>query len=141
MSYVRETIFAALFAKITAVPGVTTVSRRLKHWADVPRDQQPAIFMAQGRQTVKTVRGQPPVWTMSVDIYIYCQTNNVGSPGEALNPLIDAIEAALAGNMAENTQTLGGLVEWCRIEGSIETDEGTLGDQAVAIIPISILVS
>jgi hypothetical protein len=36
--------------------------------------------------------------------------------------------------------TLGGLVNYCRIEGDIETDEGLLGEQAVAIIPVSILV-
>ena len=32
-------------------------------------------------------------------------------------------------------------VEWARISGAIETDEGTLGQQAVAIIPITILAT
>jgi hypothetical protein len=141
MAIAREPIFAALFAKLTASAGYATSSRKLKHWSDVPRDQQPALFLAQGRQSVKTVRGQPSVWTLSAEVYVYVNTSGFSNPGSALNPLMDAIEAALAGNQGENTQTLGGLVDWCRIEGSIETDEGTLGDQAVAIIPISILVS
>ena len=37
-----------------------------------------------------------------------------------------------------NKQTLGGLVAHAWIDGVIETDEGVLGDQAVAIIPVVI---
>lgn len=137
----REAIFAALFAKVAASAGYATIGRRLKHWNDVPKDQQPALFMAQGGQTANTVRGQPTRWTLSVDVYVYARTDGAATPGSIINPLLDAIEAALAPNAIENAQTLGGLCEWCRIEGAIETDEGTLGDQAVAIVPISILVS
>jgi hypothetical protein len=137
----REAIYAALFAKLAASAGYALTSRRLKHWNDVSKEQQPALFMAQGNQTANTVRGQPTRWTLSVDAYIYARTDGAATPGLILNPLLDAVEAALAPNAIENAQTLGGLVEWCRIEGAIETDEGTLGDQAVAIVPISILVS
>ena len=137
----REAIFAALFAKLGASAGYVVKSRRLKHWNDVPKIDQPALFMAQGTQTAQTVRGYPTIWTLNVDVYIYVRTDGGADPGPLLNPLLDALEAALAPNAAENTQTLGGLCEWCRIEGAIETDEGTLGEQAVAIVPISILVS
>jgi len=34
---------------------------------------------------------------------------------------------------------LANLVRHARIEGRIETDEGVLGDQAVAVIPVEIL--
>jgi hypothetical protein len=137
----REAIFAALFALLSSSGAYTTASRRLQHWNDVSKSAQPALYMAQGAQVARTVRGYPTVWTLSVDVYIYVRTDGGLNPGPIINPLLDAIEAALAPNAAENTQTLGGLCEWCRIEGAIETDEGTLGDQAVAIIPISILVS
>lgn len=137
----REAIFTALFTKLSASGVYVTKSRRLKHWNDVPKDAQPALFMAQGNQTAQTVRGQPTRWTLNVDVYVYARTDGGADPGPIINQLLDAIEAALAPNAIENTQTLGGLCEWCRIEGAIETDEGTLGDQAVAIVPISILVS
>ena len=62
-----------------------------------------------------------------------------------LNPLLDAIEAALApqagGDLAANVVTLGGLAYQAWINGKIETDEGTLGGQSVAIVPIRIVVS
>ena len=137
----REAIYSALFTLLQGTGTYVTKSRRLKHWNDVPKDAQPALFMATGNQTAETVRGQPTRWTLSVDVYVYVRTDGGADPGPIINPLLDAIEAALAPNAIENAQTLGGLVTWCRIEGAIETDEGTLGDQAVAIIPISILVS
>jgi len=52
---------------------------------------------------------------------------------------LDEIEKALE-PQDEETLTLDGLVSHCRIEGEIETDEGMLDTQAVAVIPISILV-
>ena len=64
------------------------------------------------------------------------------SPSSVMNPLLDAVTAALAPDNPINTaQTLGGTVAHCWIEGAIETDEGTLGDQAVAIVPVRILTS
>ena len=139
----REPIYAALFAKLSSVPGFVTVSRRLKHWDDVQQPAQPALFQTQKRESVTTTPGMNPVWVFSVDIYIYA--NNRGdksvSPSIALNPLIDAIAAAIAPDAVSNKQTLGGLVQHAWIDGTIETDEGVLGDQAVCIIPITIKVA
>lgn len=140
MSIQRESIYAALFAKLAGSASYTTASRRLRHWNDVPTEQQPALFMAQRNEVAKTVRGLPTEWTLTVDVYVYARTDGGLDPGPIINPLVDAIEAALAPTI-EQVQTLGGLVHWCRIEGAIETDEGTLGDQLVAIIPVSIYVS
>jgi hypothetical protein len=50
---IREPIFAALFAKLQQLQtdgDVVTLSRRLTHWNDVPIEQQPALYMAQGDQ-------------------------------------------------------------------------------------------
>jgi len=137
----REPIYAALFNLLAATSGITTSSRILKHWDDVPSADQPALFMAQGNQSAKTERGKPTLWTLDAKVYIYVKTDGDQVPSSVINPILDAIEAALSGNAAENVQTLGGLVDYARIEGTIETDEGTLGTQAVAIIPISILAS
>lgn len=137
----REPIYAALFTLLGNAAPFATKSRRLRHWNDVSKDQQPALFMAQRSEIASTVRGMPTEWTITVDVYVYSRTDGKLDPGPIINPLIDALEAALAPNPIENAQTLGGLVHWCRIDGAIETDEGTLGDQSVAIIPITIFVS
>lgn len=135
----REAIYQALFDKLSAIPGIKTKSRRLRHWTDVTQGEQPALFQTEGKQSGQNMTGLPTKWTLAVDVYLYVKTPAPQVPGTVMNPLLDAIEAALApDNPIKNTNTLGGLVEWCRIEGTIETDEGTLGDQAVAVVPILI---
>lgn len=137
----REAIYSALFARLSAVPGLKTASRRLKHWTDVPSGEQPALFQAQRNQSANNTAGTPTVWELYADIYIYV-SNESDTPSATLNDLIDAVEAALApDNRIKNTCTLGGLAVFCFIDGMIETDEGTLGDQAVAIVPIKIVAA
>jgi hypothetical protein len=138
----REAIYSALFDLLKGAAEFQTASRRLKHWSDVPAADQPALFQAQRREIVEGEPGLPRIHMLHVDAYIYANTGDSDlSPGEFLNPLLDAIEAALAPNPITNKQQLGGLVEHVWVEGEIETDEGTLGDQGVCIVPIVIKVS
>lgn len=142
MSFDREAIYSALFALVSADPTYVTTSRRLLHWNDVASNEQPALFMAQRNELCTPVRGFPPVWEFTGDFYIYCRTDGGLAPGPIINPLLDKITALLGSDgKIDNVQTLGGLVHYARIEGAIETDEGTLGDQTVAIVPFSIKVS
>lgn len=141
----REAIYSALFDRLKTIPALRSSSRRLKHWVDVDPSEQPALFLAQVRETSvpgDPARGVPAKWTLSADVYIYARTDGGQVPGTVMNPLLDAVEAAtLPDNAVQRVQTLGDLVERCWIEGDIETDEGTLGDQAVAIVPIRILAT
>ena len=135
----REPIYSALFAEVAAAANFVTVSRRLRHWSDVGPAEQPALFQAQKGETAKRMRGLPPRWTLEVDLFVYAQSpDELTAPATVLNPLIDAIETALAPQGA--VQTLGGLASHAWIAGKIETDEGVLGGQAVAIVPIEIVV-
>ena len=142
MSAPRETIQAALFQRLAAIPGFTTSSRRLKHWADVAPAEQPALFQVQKGESWTRKDGLPPARRLSVELFVYVNTaaDPTVAPSQVMNPLIDAIEAALAPDPGHVTQTLGGLVEHAWIAGRIESDEGLLGDQAVAILPVEILV-
>ncbi len=139
----REPIYAALFGLIESAADFTVVGRRLRHWSDVSPAEQPALFMAQKSETasVKTL-GAPTVWTLSVDLYVYAHSSDPYlAPATVLNPLLDAVEAALAPSAAIGIQDLGlpTQVQHAYIAGKIETDEGVLGDQAVAIVPVEIL--
>lgn len=139
----REPIYAAIFAKISSLTGIKTASRFLKHWSDVPVADQPAVFQSQTGEEPKQQRGLPAVWTLNVNIYVYVNTggDTTRTPSTVLNGIIDQIEAAFPPEPTEGVQTLGDLVSHAWISGKIETDEGTLGDQAVAIIPISVLTA
>lgn len=140
----REAIYSALFSTVSSAAGFATASRRLRHWSDVGPAEQPALFMVQKHETAQHQRGQPPKWTLAVDLFVYAQAAADTLPaGPVINPLIDAIEAALApvgSDVAIATATLGGLTYRTWISGRIETDEGVLGGQAVAIIPLEIVV-
>lgn len=144
----RKAIKTALFNLIAAaqfdlgagVVGFTTASPKLKHWNDVPATQQPAFFLSQGPQMPlpPPAPGAPHAWHLDFTARIYVNTAGDTDPADALDPILDAIEGKFT-SAAALPQTLGGLVQWARIEGTIETFEGTLGDQEVALIPIRAL--
>jgi hypothetical protein len=139
----REPIYAALFGLLETAADFAVVDRRLRHWSDVSPAEQPALFMAQKSEqaNVKTL-GAPTVWTLAVDLYLYAHSSDPYlAPAAILNPLLDAVEAALAPSAATGVQDLGlpGQVQHAYINGKIETDEGVLGDQSVAIVPVEIL--
>jgi len=82
------------------------------------------------------------VWTLAVDLYVYAHSSDPYlAPATVLNPLLDAVESALAPSATTGIQDLGlpAQVQHAYISGKIETDEGVLGDQAVAIVPVEIL--
>jgi hypothetical protein len=139
----REPIYAALFARVAGAANFVTAGRRLRHWSGLTPAEQPALFMRQKTEIAKvTALGAPTVWTLLVDLYLYAHTSNpYTAPATVLNPLVDAVEAALAPPAATGVQDLGlpALVQHACIIGKIETDEGALRDQAVAIIPVEIL--
>ena len=139
----REPIYAALFQLAANAAGFATVDRRLRHWSDVGPAEQPALFQCQTRETATVhALGAPTVWTLAVELYLYAHSSDpYQAPAAVLNPLLDAVTAALAPDPATGIQDLGlpAMVRHAQISGRIDTDEGTLGDQAIAIVPVEIL--
>jgi hypothetical protein len=136
----REAIYSALFDLVTTATAITTTSRTLRHWGDVEANQMPALFLAQGNQVAMPVRGIPTRWELDATLWLYVTKAGGLSAGEVMNPLLDAIADTLD-LTAVAPQTLGGLVHYARIEGTIETSEGSLGDLEVAKIPIKMLTA
>ena len=140
---IREAIYAALWTLGSAAGSFASANRRLRHWADVAPAEQPALFMSEkGGHAVVKALGAPITWTLYADFYIYVHSSDpYAAPATILNPLLDALERALAPSSATGIQNLGQpqLVQHAYIAGKIETDEGVLGDQAIAIVPVEIL--
>jgi hypothetical protein len=139
---VREAIYGTLWSLAAGAASFASASRRLRHWADLAPAEQPALFMSEkgGHAVIKTL-GAPIIWTLYADFYIYVHSSDPLAPAMLLNPLIDALEAALAPSPVTGIQNLGlpAMVQHAYIAGKIETDEGVLGDQAIAIVPVEIL--
>lgn len=139
----REAVYAALFAKLAGVPGFETTSRALLHWSAIEPKRQPALFMTVGRQVPVRARGVPLVWECEAPLYVYAHEKNSREGAEILLlQLIDRVRGALAKDPITGfEQTLGGLVQRAWIDGAIETFEGTLGEQAAALVPVKMLVA
>jgi hypothetical protein len=139
----REPVYAALWALVAEAGDFATASRRLRHWSDVGPAEQPAVFMCEkGSEAKIKALGAPVVWTLYADFYLYVHSSDpYRAPATVLNPLLDAVEAALAPSPATGIQDLGmpAVVQHAYIAGKIETDEGVLGDQSIAIVPVEIL--
>ena len=147
----REPIEVALFAFFAAIAGADgsklfkTATRKPEHWDNVPPEDSPALLLMPRREIGNRRKGLPTKWTGEYDLLLYVHTGAQNDPtvvaASLLNPLLDAIENALTvDDLSNNALTLGGLVSHCWISGNVETDEGVLGSQALAIIPIEILV-
>ena len=139
----REAIYAALFARVAGSASFVTTARKLRHWSDLTPAEQPALFMRQKSETASVpVTGAPTLWKLIVELYVYAHPGDPFiAPAAVLNPLIDAVEAALAPPSVPGVQDLGlpGWVQHAYIAGKIEITEGVLRDQAVAIVPVEIL--
>lgn len=142
-----EQIDAALFASLVAIgAGFTTYSRRLQNYSEVPTEAQPALYLASGDLDPKLggdprVPGMPYRWKLHRKIWLYANAGNDDTliPSQLINPLINSVLKALAPTTPGDRQTLGNRVYHCYLAGRIQTDEGLLGPQAVAVLPIEIL--
>ena len=140
MPLVRETIYGALFLRLQTIAGIKTYSRRMRSIADTPANLMPALYMAQTYQRPLYEAGRAVQWELGADVYLYAFDRANQNPGGVINPLVDGLYYALAfDNIMLNACTLGGLALKCEI-GDIETDEGTMGEQAIVRAPITILV-
>jgi hypothetical protein len=139
----REPIYAALFARAAGAAGFVTAARRLRHWSELTPAEQPALFMRQkGEVAAIRTLAAPTIWTLAVEFYLYAhESDPYIAPTSVLNPLVDAVEAALLPPAATGLQDLGlpATVQHAYIAGKVTTVEGVLRDQAVAILPVEIL--
>lgn len=135
----REAIYQALWEQFASLSDFKTKSRRLKHWSEVDKRLQPALFMAQVGETTHPNPKMPTQWQLNVDLYLYVYGDEKHAPSQVLNPLLDAVCNAIHSKRdGINNLGLENVIN-CTVDGKIETDEGTLGNQAIAIVPVTIL--
>jgi hypothetical protein len=131
----------ALFALLQASATFPTAGRRLVFWNKVA--EQPALFLRNvGEEWIRGPTRLPPKLLIDCEIWLYCNSgsNPDQAPAVGMNGLIDAVTAAIAPCQGQEAQTLGGLVTHCWIEGKTDIHPGDLDGQAIAVIPVKILV-
>lgn len=143
----RNQIFAALYdltAPLTG-PGLPLAwrSRKLKHFAQVPKDQQPCLMQTEHTDKVTQKTGLPYRWAWSASWVLYVPSdpnNDDDVPAIAVNDLLDALEAAITPAGLLQQQTLGGLVHHAYIDGTVMKVPGDDDGQGMIVVPITILV-
>lgn len=142
----RNQVMLAILNKIQAMDFNTpinnsvnwrTVSNRLRLWGDVAADQQPAAFLVTHRE-MDEYRGLG-LYRRRLELGIWCYSRSDSSPGAPqLDTMMEAFEAAFntVDDPSRGSNTLGGLVYWCRIEGRTFKDPGDLDNQTLLIVPL-----
>jgi hypothetical protein len=130
----RESIYAALYARLSGISGWGLVARKLHHIEDLQPSQFPAGFQVQLSEDVLQEFNKPPIYTY--------QPDDAQAHSPQLNALVDAALAALNVTVAgpNASQTLGGIVTAVWLDGRIDYVDGALGDRSFVRIPIAIKV-
>lgn len=147
----RELIYQSLLDRFSATGSYKVASRRLQFVEDMGAEYLPAIFQNQTNESPKQMTEAGIVaWSFDVDLYVYAFQPDTNSPSTTiLNPLLDAIT-----DVFEEDNQYGGqlripytddngpqeLVCELAINGGIKVWEGILGQKAVAIVPVRVLV-
>jgi hypothetical protein len=128
-------------SNVACTAGVVTTSRRLQFAANVA--SQPALFLRETEEELEYRNIILQLQTLRAEVWIYARAGedpNV-TAGTVLNNLLDSIQAAMAPDDPSTGRfTLGGLVEWCRLEGHVDKEPGDLDGQAMAVAEILITV-
>lgn len=137
----RKPVMDALFA-LLPTDGYITRSRILELILKVEPERMPAQYLAHpGIEEPKHLAGgKKAAWTINPKVYVYVARLGDQVPSDVLSERLDAIEAVFTPGPAFDAITLGGLVRHAKID-SITTDEGTLGEKAMAVVTLDVLVA
>lgn len=147
----RELIYDTLLQRFAATGAYKVSSRRLQFVEEMPAENLPAIFQNQrGESPKQTTVAGIAAWDFDVDLYVYAlQPDTNAAATTILNPLLDAITDVFEDDNQYGAQLRvpytddtgpQELVCDISINGSIHIWEGILGDRAVAVIPVRVLV-
>lgn len=155
MSVARVTVAAALLAQLMAANGFLSSNQFVKNGRRLTKPEQaaapgePGLYLVKPSEDYKysdndESRGVPAKREISFVAVVYTDvgTDADAVPADLIDTLLDAIDAALQSGLDPGTfkQTLGGLVDDCRIEGRIEFSPGDSQGKGETIIPITVVL-
>lgn len=143
----RETLMAALFAKLQTLSGYTVFTRRFVPRGELGIGSLPILMMIEDAEPEKIEQAGPAGQRRFVGVMVIVaarNTNKAVSGITLINPMVDAIDNLLTApdNLANGRFTLGGLATYCRIEGQLFKQSGDIDADGIggAVIPIKILM-
>jgi|SRR5579872_6114045 len=138
-----ESVLSALLTSLSSVGGFNTVSRRLVIWTD-PDLAQPALFVRNAGPTDdyqdKTIFART---ALDVEVWIYCKADPLPAlaPDITFNGLVKAVRDKISkADSPTGKFTIGGLVNWCRIQGKSDSDPGDTDGQCKLVMTLKIIL-
>lgn len=124
----------------SAINGSTTwntVSNRLRLWADVLPEQQPAAFLVTHNEMDEYRNLGLLRRRLILSVWCYSRCDNSTGAND-LDTMMESFETAFIkpDDYSTNDNTLGGLVYWIRIEGKVFKDPGDIDNQTLLIVPL-----
>jgi hypothetical protein len=126
MAIPRESIQVALLNRLKAIPGFKTSTRKLKHYDDVPAENQPALIVTASGGMADRASDYPMLThEIAALVYIYVREpdDDATLAETTIHGFLDKIEDALepqngetGSNRGQGTN-LGGLVQSCFLKG------------------------
>ena len=147
MSTTPEQAYAALFERLREkLEGINFFSRQYLDW-DSPKIRQPALLsVATDMTPVPRTRGLTPQWNLGATVLIYLRNDGENTETRC-QELIAQVHAALQlqdGELpipgGQYETTLGDLVLWAKVDGTVEIYQGQAGTQTAVLIPIGMFV-
>ena len=145
----RNDVSTAILAKLTSMTLDTNflpssswllVSNRLKLWGDVSPDLKPCVYLVTHKESDPYTHLGTLRRTLNYQFWVYLRTSD-DAPGQPqLDSLLQSFENTfnVPDNFSSNSNTLGGLVYWARIQGRIFKDPGDIDNDAVMIVPFDV---
>lgn len=139
----RNQILDAILLKFKDVATWKTTSRKVKMWTEVPQESRPALYVTMlSDNSAPQSEAVPGMTTLDVTVFMYLWVYpDTDVPSTDINDVLDAFDVALAPSPLNGSkQTLGGLVSHCWKEGVTQIVPGDLDGDAIAVIPLKVLV-
>ncbi len=150
----RETIYNALATEIQKIlPTLLSVSRVYRAHNDYADAQLPAGCLDEKEEDADpSEEGALPLYKLNVDLWLYFLAPQLSQtpgaeeviPMTVVNNALDALENGPLSNPPQSGltyNTLGGLVQWVRIQGKIQKVAGTAnGNVPVSVAKIPLII-
>ncbi len=145
MYITRESVMTALFTLLQGMDGIKTFSRRFKTFSGVSMSaQMPYLILCSSKEyySPRVTQALPAKRLINAEIFIWLSAGQDQNavPDIVVNNLLDSLDEILAPLPGYDTQTLGGLVDHCYIEGEIMKVPGDVDGLGMLIIPLKILL-
>ena len=147
MAVSREAVMEALFTLLQtmSVKGMKfNFSRRFYMWDKVAGSAMPYVILTKSKESypARVASGLPPKRTMDLEINIYISTgkNQQAIPDQDVEKIMDALDVVMLPAPGSDVLTLGGLVDYCHIEGDAMLIPGDIDGVGHMMIPLKIVL-